>query len=72
MREKHGIADAARIAACRGDLQSVLVTDGIEEIELSLGANSYPAGLTPDQAIFIAKQLIAAARRVKNKNRRKG
>jgi hypothetical protein len=69
MRERHGIADAEKTAMYSEDLQSVVVTDGDGRIELSLGASSYPAGLTPDQAIFIAKQLVAAAKRVKNKAR---
>jgi hypothetical protein len=64
MKHKHGINDARKIALVSGDTQSVLVTDGDGEVLLSLGACSYPAGLTPEQARFIALQLQAAAKRI--------
>lgn len=62
--ERHGIAGAKKLATICTDIQSVLVTDGNKQVELHLTANSYPAGLTPEQARFIAKMLNESAGRV--------
>jgi hypothetical protein len=65
MRERHGIPNARKIAVSSTDKQSVHVTDADGEVHLSLGSSSYPAGMTPEQAVFIADQLRAAAERVR-------
>lgn len=68
IREVHGVSGAKKVAAGVGDLQSVTVTDRPDHVRLDLGACSYPADLTLEQARFIAKQLNASAARVaKNK-----
>ena len=48
------------------ETQSVLVTDDHSRVVLSLSACTYPAGLTPDQARFIAQELIDSAKRVED------
>ena len=66
MRERHGIADAKR---CNGALsdgeQSVLVTDGIARVILTISSTD-AAGLTPDQADAIAGMLVSSAERVRS------
>ena len=67
IREVQGIANARKVASAsveQSDTQRVMVTDGFGEVYLSLNTSSYPAGLTPDQARLLAKQLKAAADRV--------
>lgn len=64
MKEIHGVADAQRIAMARGAHQEVRVRDGHGEVELCLSECSYPAGLSPEQARFIAAALIASADRI--------
>jgi hypothetical protein len=65
MQRITGIADAMRISAVASDdRQSVTVTDGEDCVKLSLGTSSFPAGLTPEQARQIARDLRASADRV--------
>ena len=63
MQEIHGIADADRIKMVGGDLQSVTVIDGRGYVLVRHSCNE-AAGLTPQQARFLAKQIIASADRV--------
>ncbi|MGI3902681.1 MAG: hypothetical protein ACRYGP_20520 [Janthinobacterium lividum] len=51
-------------AARDGAMQHVTVIDGHREVKLELETSTYPAGLTPDQARMLARQLVASARRV--------
>jgi len=73
IRERHGVANARRISAAsveNSETQGVLVTDGREdEVQLHMSANSYPAGLTPDQARYIATELVASASRIEARNK---
>ncbi len=62
--ERHGIANAVKCGRPPDDLQSVTVTDGIGQVAIGLSSPNHLAGLTPGQAIFIAKKLIASAKRV--------
>lgn len=66
VRLRHGVGCVRKIATLSDDVQSVLVTDGYAEGEVivHLTANSFPAGLSPDQARVIARYLIEAADRV--------
>lgn len=65
MKQKHGIADARKIAMVGlTDETSVVVTDGDGYVALSIGSQTYPCGMTPEQARFIAAALIASAERV--------
>jgi len=67
IRQRHGIANAARLSEIESsETQSVLVTDYHCRVVLSLSACTYPAGLTPDQARFIAQELIDSAKRVED------
>lgn len=64
MREIHGVC-ATKIQAGPEEYgHTVTVTDGPRSIVLSIGGMTYPAGLTPDEARFIAAQLNAAADRM--------
>ncbi len=65
MREVHGVADATRKIMVKDESQSVLVCDGDTCVKIELSAG-YAAGLTPEQARFLAKQLMDAAARVEN------
>ncbi|HEY1858695.1 hypothetical protein [Acidocella sp.] len=68
MREIHGIADAKRVMMVgQTDDTAVTVSDGANVIFLSIPAEK-TVGLTPEQARFIAKQLIEAACRKDPKN----
>ena len=68
IREIHGIADAA---TCRSDGtlmdEPVTICDGKEnDVLLKVDSSHYMAVMTPDQADFIAKELIASAERCRN------
>lgn len=65
MREIHGIAGVRKVTASNApnDRQDVGVIDAAGMVRLTLSACSYPADLTPDEARWLAKQLVASARR---------
>lgn len=66
VRQRHGIPDARKVGVCGPYTQHVHVTDGDDgEVILMLGTAEWQAGLTPDQADFIAIQLNAAAVRAR-------
>lgn len=65
MRQRHGIPDARKVNQYMPDIQSVHVTDFSGEVLLSLGTATHPAGLTPEQADFLAAQLNQAAIRAR-------
>lgn len=66
IKEIHGIADARKVTMMKSDVvQDVTVEDGDGEVLLGLTTSSYPAGLSPERAEFIAKLLVAAAKRVR-------
>ncbi len=70
IREVQGIDNARKVACAtveKSDTQRVTVTDGFGEVLLRLDTSSYPAGLTPDQARMLAKQLKTAADRVESR-----
>jgi hypothetical protein len=65
MREKHGIAGAGKLPAAPGSSQqSVIVTDHFDCVGLHLGAGEFAATMTPEEARFIAKQLMLSAARI--------
>lgn len=65
IQEKHGLADALEQHTTKSEFQSVVVTDGDDDlVHLSIGGQTYPAGLAPVQARYIAACLIASAERV--------
>lgn len=69
IREKHGIANARRVSCAsveHSEVQAVIVTDGDGEVLLSMATSSFPAGLTPEQALMLADQLTRASGRVQN------
>lgn len=62
-----GIADARKVSASApedSDRQTVMVRESGAEVILSLGACSFPAGLTPAQARLLGTQLVVAAEHV--------
>jgi hypothetical protein len=67
MREIHGVAGVHKLAAFSGDIQSVRVEDGSDHVRLSLSTSSFPAGLSPVEARFVAAALIASAERVEDR-----
>lgn len=66
MREIHGIADALKMAVASGDETTVTVRDGHNRVILDIGSQTFPGGLTPTQAEWIARELSRAARRVRS------
>lgn len=66
MREIHGLADPKRITAVgAADDRPVTVTDLSDGVAVSISGETFGSKLTPEQAEWLAKQLIAAARRVR-------
>lgn len=69
MKEIHGLAGVVRVAMLNSnDHQQVKVTDGDRLVLLALSTSSFPAGLTPDEAEFLARQLVDSARRVRGQD----
>ena len=64
IKERHGLADAIKISVGMSDRQSVVVTDGPGYVDLNIGGMTYPAGLTPHQARYVAACLNDSADRV--------
>lgn len=66
IEEIHGVANARKLATGNGGSQAVRVVDRprANEVELVLSECSYPAGLTPEQAIYVGHALLASAKRV--------
>lgn len=64
MLEIHGLAGVQKIAVGTGDVQTVEVRDGRITVWLMLSTSTYPAALTPEEARYIAAQLVASADRV--------
>jgi hypothetical protein len=68
MKEIHGVADAEKVQMVndKGHYK-ITVTDGDGLVIVNIADAAYPAGLTPDRARFIAKQITEAASRVESK-----
>lgn len=64
MKEVHGVTEARKCSSGAATTQAVRVADGAQEVILALSECSYPAGLTPEQARFMAKCLVESAKRV--------
>lgn len=64
MREINGLADCEKIQTVNEGRYKVTVTDGDRLVILNIANATYPAGLTPDRARFIAKKLNESADRV--------
>lgn len=70
MREIHGVADAEKVQTVNEKGRyKVTVTDGAGIVVLNIADATYPAGLTPDRARYIANQLLASAVRVEKAKR---
>lgn len=64
MRQCHGVLGARQVVGKRSnDNQSVLIRDGDGEVEIEM-SSSWPAGLSSEQARWIARLLCEAADRV--------
>jgi hypothetical protein len=68
IRQRHGIPDARKVNYIIPETQWVSVTDGVEnEVLLLTGTATHPAGLSPEQARWIAHQLVASAARIETR-----
>lgn len=65
IRERHGVL-GVRIATDNSDVRSVTVGDGIGEVMLTVShiSESPVSALTPEQARYVAQQLLLSATRV--------
>jgi len=72
MRQIHGVADAKKIQAVNEDNCHITVRDGTRLVILDIGHQTYPGGLSPDRARFVAAQLIASAKRVETAMQKEG
>ncbi len=68
MRQINGLVDCEKVQTVneKGHYK-VTVTDGVGLVVLNIADATYPAGLTPDRARFIARQLFEAAKRIDKK-----
>ena len=66
IKEIHGVADATKIQVGEENNYHVTVRDAEGRVILSIGGMTYPAGLSPEQAEWLAAQLRTAARRVRS------
>jgi hypothetical protein len=65
MKEIHGVADATSVRMTETNGASeVTVTDGKGIVILDIASSTFPCGLSPDRARFVAACLIASADRV--------
>lgn len=64
MKERHAIPDAVKLETPKDGAAIVNITDGEMFIHISLENATWGAGLTPQQARWIARQLIQSAARV--------
>lgn len=72
MKEIHGVADCERVQNVneRGHYK-VTVTDGDGLVILNIADATYPAGMTPERAKYIAALLNQSAIRIENKLKEK-
>lgn len=69
LQEIHGLARVTRCALMDDEVegQSVTVTDDGGHVRLALSTSSYPAKLTVEEALYLGRELIKAARRAEEK-----
>jgi transketolase N-terminal domain/subunit len=65
IRQRHGIPDARKVTMTGHDTQFISVTDGEEdEVLLNIGTATHTAGMTVEQARYIAREIVHSAARV--------
>lgn len=64
MKQLHGVPNAKKLAMSNSDGAEVIVTDGTDMVLLYLENAPWGAGLSPQQARWIARQLVQSADRV--------
>lgn len=64
MKEIHGVADCEKIQTVNEGNYKVTVTDGNSFVILNIADATYPAGLTPDRARYVAECLVKSALRI--------
>jgi hypothetical protein len=70
IRQVTGLNNATRVAAVNSEDEStVIVRDEIGMVTVNVKGSTYPAGMTPEQARFVAKCLNDAADRVEAQSR---
>lgn len=67
VNEIHGVADAMRMQTGPEPTHKVTVTDGSRLTILNISDATYPAGLSPARARFIARALVASADRIEKR-----
>ena len=71
LRQIHGVAGAVQLNTSGGRYQQVRVEDGANFIVLVLSECAFPAGLTPEQARYLGRQLLDAATRFEKRDKEK-
>lgn len=66
MRETHGVDDAIKVRNRDPGEVAVTVTDGDGVVELRIDNSYTVAGLSPEQARFIADKLVESADRLED------
>lgn len=64
-QEIHGLSHVIKMAMIADDNpgQQVTVTDDGSYVRLTMSTSSYPARLTPDEAIYLANKLTNSAKK---------
>src|SRR3954463_10396162 len=70
MKEAHGIPNAVKLKMQHDGEAQVTVRDGQQLVHLLVENATWGAGLTPDQARWIARRLIESSQRVEKSNRK--
>lgn len=68
MYEVHGLRRLLKIQTGPENTRTLTVEDSDDVVRLSIAGESYPTGMTPDEAVWLAKHLVAAAKRVRGRN----
>jgi len=73
IEEKHGVANARQVASgLSPGVSAVTVTDCGSEVQLYISSATYAAGMTPEQARFVARQLVMSAGRAERRAKAEG
>lgn len=70
MKEAHGIPDAVKLRMQHDGDAQVTVRDGDKLVHLLVENATWGAGLSPDQARWIARRLIESSQRIEKRNRK--
>jgi hypothetical protein len=65
MFEVHGLARLTKIQTGPENSRTLTVEDGAKSVILRIYGESYSTGMTPEEAIWLARQLTESAKRVR-------